>query len=264
MINLENIVKIFHKNTINENKAIKGINLNIKKGDFITVIGSNGAGKSTLLNIIAGNLIPDEGKIFVNNKDVTKIPDYKRAAFIGQVFQDPLSGTASNLTIEENLAIAQKRGKKRWFGIGVKSSDRNKFKDALQVLGLGLENRLKDKVGLLSGGQRQSLTLLMATLVKPEILLLDEHTAALDPKTAAKIIELTEYFVDEYELTALMVTHNMKQALNLGNRTIMMHEGEIILDIKSPERDKLTVKDLLEMFSKVRSEEIVDDKMLLN
>ncbi|MBC7197092.1 MAG: ATP-binding cassette domain-containing protein, partial [Deferribacterales bacterium] len=176
----------------------------------------------------------------------------------------PLSGTAGNLIIEENLAIAQKRGKKRWFGRGVKNSDRKEFKKSLQVLGLGLENRLKDKVGLLSGGQRQSLTLLMATLVKPEILLLDEHTAALDPKTAAKIIELTEYFVDEYNLTALMVTHNMKQALSLGNRTIMMHEGEIILDIKSPERDKLTVKDLLEMFSKVRGEEIVDDKMLLN
>jgi len=264
MIRLENITKIFHRNTINENIAIKGLNLNIDKGDFITVIGSNGAGKSTLLNIIAGNLMADEGKIYINEKDVTKIPDYKRASFIGQVFQDPLSGTASNLTIEENLSIAKKRGTKRWFKIGVKNRDRKMFKNSLKVLGLGLENRLKDKVGLLSGGQRQALTLLMATLVRPEILLLDEHTAALDPKTALKIIELTEYFIKEYDLTALMVTHNMKQALNLGNRTIMMHEGEIILDIKSPERDKLTVKDLLEMFSKVRGEEIVDDKMLLS
>lgn len=263
MITLQNVVKIFHEGTINENKAIKSLNLIIDKGDFITVIGSNGAGKSTLLNLIAGNLIPEEGKIIINGNEVTKIPNYMRASFIGQVFQDPLSGTAGSLSIEENLAIASKRGEKRWFNIGVTNSNRNSFSESLKVLGLGLENRLKDKAGLLSGGQRQALTLLMATLQKPDILLLDEHTAALDPKTAGKIIELTEFFVREYALTALMVTHNMRQALNLGNRTIMMHEGEIILDIKKPERDKLSVKDLLEMFSKVRGEEIVDDKMLL-
>lgn len=263
MINLKNITKIFHQGTINENKAIKKMNLFIEKGDFITVIGSNGAGKSTVLNIIAGNLIPEDGNILINNTDVTTIPNYMRASFIGQVFQDPLSGTAGALTIEENLSIASKRGEKRWFKLGVTNQKRKEFANSLKVLGLGLENRLKDKVGLLSGGQRQALTLLMATLQKPQILLLDEHTAALDPKTAGKIIELTEFFVKEYSLTALMVTHNMRQALSLGNRTIMMHEGEIILDIRKPERDKLSVKDLLEMFSKVRGEEIVDDKMLL-
>jgi len=264
MIELKNITKIFHKGTINENKAISNLNIKIEKGDFVTVIGSNGAGKSTMLNLVAGYLIPDEGNVIIGGKDVTHMSDYKRASFIGKVFQDPLSGTAGSLTIEENLAIAKKRGQKRWFSKGVKSSDRELFKDKLKILDLGLEKRLKDTVGLLSGGQRQSLTLLMATLVKPEILLLDEHTAALDPKTAAKIIELTEYFVNEFNLTAMMVTHNMKQALSLGNRTIMMHKGEVVLDIKSPERDKLTIQDLLEMFTKVRGEEIVDDKLLLS
>jgi len=264
MIQLKNISKVFHKGTINENKIINNLNLTIEEGDFVTVIGSNGAGKSTMLNLIAGYLIPESGKVIISDKDVTSMSDFKRASFIGKVFQDPLSGTAGSLTIEENLAIAKKRGQKRWFELGVKSSDKELFKEKLSILDLGLEKRLKDTVGLLSGGQRQSLTLLMATLVQPEILLLDEHTAALDPKTAAKVIELTEYFVKEYNLTAMMVTHNMKQALTLGNRTIMMHKGEVVLDIKSPERDKLTVQDLLEMFTKVRGEEIVDDKMLLN
>jgi putative ABC transport system ATP-binding protein len=264
MIELKNITKIFHKGTINENKAISNLNLRINKGDFVTVIGSNGAGKSTMLNLVAGYLLPDEGNVIIGGKDVTNMFDYKRASFIGKVFQDPLSGTAGSLTIEENLAIAKKRGEKRWFSMGVKSSDRELFKEKLKILDLGLEKRLKDTVGLLSGGQRQSLTLLMATLVQPQILLLDEHTAALDPKTATKIIELTEFFVKEYNLTAMMVTHNMKQALALGNRTIMMHKGEIVLDIRSPERDKLTIQDLLEMFTKVRGEEIVDDKLLLS
>lgn len=263
MIELKNISKTFHKGTVNENKAISNLNVTINEGDFVTVIGSNGAGKSTMLNLVAGYLIPDDGQVIVSNNDVTQMSDYKRASFIGKVFQDPLSGTAGSLSIEENLAIANKRGQKRWFGKGVKSADREMFKEKLSILELGLEDRLKDTVGLLSGGQRQSLTLLMATLIQPEILLLDEHTAALDPKTAAKIIELTEYFVKKFNLTAMMVTHNMKQALTLGNRTIMMHKGEIILDIKSPERDKLTIQDLLEMFTKVRGEEIVDDKMLL-
>lgn len=263
MIELKNITKIFHKGTVNENKAISNLNIKVDKGDFVTVIGSNGAGKSTMLNLVAGYLLPDEGNVIISEKDVTHMSDFKRASFIGKVFQDPLSGTAGSLTIEENLAIAQKRGQTRWFGKGVKISDKKIFKERLSILGLGLENRLQDTVGLLSGGQRQSLTLLMATLVQPEILLLDEHTAALDPKTAAKVIELTEYFVKEYNLTAMMVTHNMKQALTLGNRIIMMHNGEIVLDIKSPERDKLTIQDLLEMFTKVRGEEIVDDKMLL-
>ncbi|MCX8083437.1 MAG: ABC transporter ATP-binding protein [Calditerrivibrio sp.] len=263
MIELRNVKKIFNAGTINENIAIKSLSLRIEQYDFITVIGSNGAGKSTMLNLISGNLMPEEGDIFINDQNVTKMPVFKRASFIGQVFQDPLSGTAASLTIEENLAIAMKRGSKRGLGLGVKKADREYFRDQLSKLGLGLEYRLKDRVGLLSGGQRQALTLLMATLVKPEILLLDEHTAALDPKTAAKIIELTEYFVESYKLTVLMVTHNMRQALSLGNRTIMMHEGEIIFDVKSPQRDTLTVKDLLELFSKVRGEEIVDDKLLL-
>lgn len=264
MIEINNIRKVFNPGTLNENVAIKGLNLTIDQGDFITVIGSNGAGKSTLLNLIAGYHLPDGGNILVNSTDVSRISDYRRSSYIGVVFQDPLSGTAASLSIEENLSIAMKRGQKRWFGFGVKSKDRAFFKDQLSVLGLGLENRLKDKVGLLSGGQRQSLTLLMATLVKPEILLLDEHTAALDPKTAEKIIELTRFLVKEHNLTALMVTHNMKQALHLGNRTIMMHEGDIVLDIREPERSKLTVTDLLNMFSKVRGEEIVDDKLLLS
>ena len=263
MIELKNIVKIFHKGTVNENKAINNLNLKINNGDFVTVIGSNGAGKSTMLNLISGHLIADEGQILIEGKDVTKTSDFIRATYIGKVFQDPLSGTAASLTIEENLAIAKKRGQKRWFSKGVKKSDREMFQEKLSILDLGLEKRLKDTVGLLSGGQRQSLTLLMATLIQPKILLLDEHTAALDPKTAGKIIELTEYFVNEFNLTAVMVTHNMRQALSLGNRTIMMHKGEIVLDICSPERDKLTVQDLLEMFTKVRGEEIVDDKMRL-
>ncbi|KAA0257982.1 ABC transporter ATP-binding protein [Deferribacter autotrophicus] len=263
MIELKNVTKIFHKGTVNENLAINNISLKINKGDFVTVIGSNGAGKSTLLNLIAGYLFPDEGSIIIDGEDVTKISDYKRAYYIGKVFQDPLSGTAASLTIEENLAIAKKRGQKRWFSKGVKNKDREFFKERLKILGLGLENRLKDRVGLLSGGQRQSLTLLMATLVKPKILLLDEHTAALDPKTATKIIELTEYFIKEYNLTAMMVTHNMRQALKLGNRTIMMDKGEVILDISGEERKKLDVKDLIDMFSKVRGEGISDDKMLL-
>jgi len=263
MIELKNVKKVFHKGTVNENIAIKNLSLKINKGDFVTVIGSNGAGKSTLLNLIAGYLLPDEGSIYIDNEDVTKISDYKRAYYIGKVFQDPLSGTAASLTIEENLAIAKKRGQKRWFSKGVKNKDREFFKERLKILGIGLENRLKDKGGLLSGGQRQSLTLLMATLVKPKILLLDEHTAALDPKTASKVLELTEFFIDNYDLTALMVTHNMRQALKLGNRTIMMDKGEIILDISGKEREKLEVKDLIDMFSKVRGEEISDDKLLL-
>jgi putative ABC transport system ATP-binding protein len=263
MIELKNVTKIFNRGTINENMAIKNLSLRIDQYDFITVIGSNGAGKSTLLNLISGNLTPEEGKIFINDKDVTNLSAHIRANYIGQVFQDPLSGTAASLTIEENLAIALKRGKIRGLSLGVTKADREFFKDQLAKLRLGLEYRLKDRVGLLSGGQRQAITLLMATMVKPEILLLDEHTAALDPKTAAKIIELTEYFVNEYKLTVLMVTHNMRQALSLGNRTIMMHEGEIIFDVRSPDRDKLQVKDLLEMFARVRGEDLVDDKLLL-
>lgn len=264
MIEIKGLKKTFNAGTVNENPAIRGIDLTINKGDFITVIGSNGAGKSTMLNLLAGYIKADEGQIIINNEDVSKVSDYKRSSYIGIVFQDPLSGTAKSLTIEENLAIASKRGRKRWFSKGVKAKDRAFYKEKLKLLDLGLEDRLKDNAGLLSGGQRQSLTLLMATLVKPEILLLDEHTAALDPKTAAKVLELTEKVVREENLTTLMITHNMNQALNLGNRTIMMHEGRVVLDIKGEEREGLRVNDLLDMFSKVRGEELMDDKLLLS
>ncbi|WP_022849621.1 ABC transporter ATP-binding protein [Limisalsivibrio acetivorans] len=263
MIRVDNICKTFNPGTVNENRAIDGVSLDIKKGDFITVIGGNGSGKSTLLNLIAGYLRPDTGSIFIDDVDVSNVNDYKRATYIGIVFQDPLSGTAKSLSIEENMAIAMKRGQKRWFGMGVKSRDREFYKEHLAMLDLGLEDRLKDKAGLLSGGQRQALTLLMATLVQPKILLLDEHTAALDPKTADKILKLTEKLVREYNLTTLMVTHNMKQALSLGTRTVMMHGGRPVLDIEGEERSGLTIKDLLEMFSRQWGEESIDGRMLI-
>jgi len=263
MIELCRIKKIFNKGTVNENTAIKGVDLKIEKGDFITVIGSNGAGKSTLLSILAGFQNPDGGSILFDGDDITKVPEYKRASYIGVVFQDPLSGTAKSLSIEENMAIASKRGTKRWFSKGVTNKRRADFRERLKELGLGLEDRLKTNAGLLSGGQRQSLTLLMAAYAKPEILLLDEHTAALDPKTAELVMNLTDKLIKDMGLTAMMVTHNMKQALDFGNRIIMMHEGNIILDIKGEEKEGLTIPDLLGMFERVRGEGIVDDKLLL-
>jgi len=263
MIELKKIKKVFNAGTVNENVAISGLDLKIEQGDFITVIGSNGAGKSTLLSIIAGFQTPDGGDILFGEKNITKVPEFKRAEYIGVVFQDPLSGTAKSLSIEENMAIASKRGVKRWFAKGVNTRKRDDFKERLKELGLGLEDRLKTNAGLLSGGQRQSLTLLMAAMANPEILLLDEHTAALDPKTAELVMNLTDKLIKEMGLTAMMVTHNMKQALDFGNRIIMMHEGEIILDIKGAEKDGLTIPDLLGMFEKVRGEGIVDDKLLL-
>lgn len=263
MIELTNIKKVFNQGTVNENTAINGLNLKIEDGEFVTVIGSNGAGKSTMLNLLAGLMFPNEGKITFDGKDITRQPDFKRAKFIGSVFQDPLSGTAKSLTIEENLAIAAKRGQGRWFRKGVTSKNRAYFMDKLSALGLGLENRLKINAGLLSGGQRQCLTLLMASMAEPKILLLDEHTAALDPKTAELVMTLTDRIIKENKLTALMVTHNMKQAIDFGSRIIMMHGGEIVVDVKGEEKKGLTVRDLLDMFEKVRGQALLDDKLLL-
>ncbi|MCK5826353.1 MAG: ABC transporter ATP-binding protein [Desulfuromusa sp.] len=263
MIEINDLVKIFHPGSINEVLALSKINLKVRKGDFITIIGSNGAGKSTLLNCLAGSYSINSGFILIDEEDVSNWPEYKRANQISRVFQDPLLGTCGTLSIEQNLALANRRGKSHGLKRGVKRKDRELFRKQLSLLDLGLENRLKDKVGLLSGGQRQALTLLMATLIKPKILLLDEHTAALDPKTALQVLKLTQQFVDTLHLTALMVTHNMHQALQFGNRLIMLHGGRVILDVSGNEKKRMTVDDLLEQFYKVRGEEFISDRMLL-
>lgn len=264
MIRLENIVKYFHQGSVNEVFALNNINLTIDPGDFITVIGSNGAGKSTLLNGIAGGFFPDSGRITIANRDVTGWPEHKRASLISRVFQDPLLGTCPSATIEQNMALAQLRGKRRGLGQGVKNRDRQHFREELAQLGLGLENRLLDKVGLLSGGQRQALTMLMATMIKPEVLLLDEHIAALDPKTAGQILYLTQEIVKNQSLTTLMITHNMKHAISFGNRLIMLHQGRILLDLRGTEKAQLTVKDLLRQFYEAQGEELAVDSLLLN
>lgn len=263
MLELKNIYKTFNAGTVNEKQALKGIDLTLEDGDFVTVIGGNGAGKSTMLNAIAGVWPVDEGQIIIDGKDVTKLPEHKRAAFLGRVFQDPMNGTAATMGIEENLALALRRGQSRTLRAGIKASEREVYKRLLSTLGLGLEDRLTSKVGLLSGGQRQALTLLMATLKKPKLLLLDEHTAALDPKTAAKVLETTEMIVNRDHLTTLMITHNMKDAITHGNRLIMMMEGKIILDICGEEKKKLTVEDLLHKFEEVSGEEFTNDKAIL-
>ncbi|WP_321367855.1 ABC transporter ATP-binding protein [uncultured Desulfuromusa sp.] len=263
MIDIANLVKTFHRGSVNEVLALSGIDLQVKKGDFITVIGSNGAGKSTLLNCLAGSYPVDSGQILVDEQDISRWPEYKRASQISRVFQDPLLGTCGPLSIEQNLALANRRGKSHGLKRGVQGRNRDLFRKQLRQLNLGLEDRLKDSVGLLSGGQRQALTLLMATLVKPRILLLDEHTAALDPKTALQVLKLTQQLIIDQHLTALMVTHNMRQALQLGNRLIMLHGGRIILDVSGQEKTTMTVEDLLEQFYKVRGEEFVSDRMLL-
>ena len=263
MLDLKNIYKTFNAGTVNEKQALKGIDLTLEDGDFVTVIGGNGAGKSTMLNAIAGVWPVDEGQIIIDGKDVTKLPEHKRAAFLGRVFQDPMNGTAATMGIEENLALALRRGQSRTLRAGIKASEREVYKRLLSTLGLGLEDRLTSKVGLLSGGQRQALTLLMATLKKPKLLLLDEHTAALDPKTAAKVLETTEMIVNRDHLTTLMITHNMKDAITHGNRLIMMMEGKIILDIRGEEKKKLTVEDLLHKFEEVSGEEFTNDKAIL-
>lgn len=263
MLQLKNVHKTFNLGTINEKKALNGVNLVLNEGDFVTVIGGNGAGKSTTLNAIAGVWPIDEGSILIDGVDVTGLPEHKRAKYLGRVFQDPMTGTTATMQIEENLALAARRGKKRGLGWGITAEEKKEYKELLKMLDLGLENRMTSKVGLLSGGQRQALTLLMATLQKPRLLLLDEHTAALDPKTAAKVLELTDKIVAENNLTTIMITHNMKDAIAHGNRLIMMHEGKIILDIGEEEKKKLTVEDLLQKFEDVSGEEFASDKALL-
>lgn len=263
MLDVKSIYKTFNQGTVNEKKALQGLSLHLNDGDFVTVIGGNGAGKSTMLNAIAGVWPVDGGSINIDGVDVTKQPEYKRAKYIGRVFQDPMMGTAANMQIEENLAIASRRGKFPGLGWSSKSSQKKEFREMLAELDLGLENRLTSKVGLLSGGQRQAVTLLMATINRPKLLLLDEHTAALDPKTAAKVLELTEKIVKRDHLTTLMITHNMRDALRLGNRLIMLHNGQIIIDVSGAEKKNLDVPDLLKMFEKASGAEMANDRMLL-
>ncbi len=263
MLKIDHIVKVFNAGTVNEKTALNGLTLHLDEGDFCTVIGGNGAGKSTMLNAVAGVFQVDQGSIVIDGIDVTKLPEHKRAKYIGRVFQDPMTGTAATMQIEENLALAKRRGKKRSLRPGITKAEREEYKELLKLLDLGLEDRLTSKVGLLSGGQRQALTLLMASLVKPKLLLLDEHTAALDPKTAAKVLEATEKIVNRDHLTTLMITHNMKDAIAHGNRLIMMKDGQVILNISGEEKKKLTVEDLLEKFNTASGEEFSNDRMIL-
>ena len=263
MLDIQAIRKTFNAGTVNEKAALRGVSLHLDEGDFVTVIGGNGAGKSTLLNTVAGTYFPDEGSITIGGVDVTRLPEHKRAKYIGRVFQDPMTGTAATMQIEENLALAKRRGSRRTLRRGITRAEREEYRELLKILDLGLEDRLTAKVGLLSGGQRQALTLLMASLVKPKLLLLDEHTAALDPKTAAKVLEATEKIVQRDHLTTLMITHNMRDAIDHGNRLIMMYEGQIALDISGEEKKKLTVEDLLAKFGQVTGSSEADDKLLL-
>lgn len=264
MLNIVDIHKTFNLGTINEKVALKGVNLHLNAGDFCTIIGGNGAGKSTTLNAVAGVWPVDQGAIVLDGKNITGVPEHKRAAYLGRVFQDPMTGTAATMEIQENLALAARRGKCRTLGWGITRQEKEKYHELLKILDLGLENRLTSKVGLLSGGQRQALTLLMATLQQPKLLLLDEHTAALDPKTAEKVLRVTDQVIAEHKLTALMVTHNMKDAITHGNRLIMMHEGKVILDITGEEKKKLTVADLMHKFEVVSGKEFADDKAILS
>ena len=263
MLEIRNVTKIFNPGTVNEKIALDHFSLTLEEGDFVTVIGGNGAGKSTMMNAIAGVWPVDSGQILIGGEDVTKLPEHKRAQFLGRVFQDPMTGTAATMGIEENLALAKRRGKSRSLFQGISKKEREEYKELLKILDLGLEERLTSKVGLLSGGQRQALTLLMATLQKPKLLLLDEHTAALDPTTAAKVLETTEYIVNKDHLTTLMITHNMKDAIAHGNRLIMLNEGKVILDIRGEEKKKLTVEDLLHKFEEASGEEFANDKAIL-
>ena len=264
MLEVCNIYKTFNAGTVNEKRALDGVSLHLKDGESVAVIGGNGAGKSTLLNAVAGVWPVDEGSISIGGEDVTHLPEHKRARLIGRVFQDPMMGTAANMQIEENLALAARRGQHRGLRMGITKAEREKYRELLSILDLGLEDRLTAKVGLLSGGQRQALTLLMATLQKPKLLLLDEHTAALDPKTASKVMEATRLIVNRDKLTTLMITHNMKDAIEYGDRLIMMYEGKVALDIGGAEKQKLTVEDLLAKFGQATGSDEADDKMLLS
>ena len=264
MLELKELYKTFNPGTINAKTALSGLSVTLNDGDFVTVIGGNGAGKSTMLNAIAGVFPVDSGSILIDGQDVTKLPEHKRAALLGRVFQDPMMGTAPSMWIEENLALAARRGQRRGLSWGVTKEEKEQYRELLGGLGLGLESRLTTKVSTLSGGQRQALTLLMATLKRPKLLLLDEHTAALDPKTAAKVMELTDRIVREGQLTTLMITHNMRDAIQYGNRLIMLHDGHVILDIAGEEKKKLTVPDLLEQFTKASGDEFANDRAILS
>ena len=263
MLEIRNVYKTFNPGTINEKKALNGLSLHLKPGEFVTVIGGNGAGKSTMLNTVAGVFGVESGQILIDGVDVTHLPEYKRAKYVGRVFQDPMMGTAATMQIEENLALAARRGKPRGLKVGITREEREYYREQLKILDLGLEDRMTSKVGLLSGGQRQALTLLMASLQKPKLLLLDEHTAALDPKTAAKVLDATEKIVTRDNLTTLMITHNMKDAIAHGNRLIMMYNGRIVIDVAGEEKKKLTVSQLLDLFSKVSGSDEASDKLLL-
>ena len=264
MLELKNICKTFNPGTINAKTALNNLNLTLNDGDFVTVIGGNGAGKSTMLNIIAGTYPVDSGAILLEGRDITRLPEHKRARYLGRVFQDPMMGTAATMQIEENLALAARRGKPRGLKIGITNADREFYKEQLKILDLGLEDRMTAKVGLLSGGQRQALTLLMATLQQPKLLLLDEHTAALDPKTAGKVLEVTQKIVERSHLTTMMITHNMRDAIAYGNRLIMMYNGHVAVDVSGEEKKNLTVEQLLDLFSRASGSDEADDKMLLS
>ena len=263
MLEIKNVSKTFNIGTINEKKALNKLSLKLNPGDFVTIIGGNGAGKSTMLNMIAGVYPIDGGQIIIDGVDISRMPEHKRAKYIGRVFQDPMMGTSAGMQIDENLALAFRRGEKRGLSWGIKKSEKELYKEILAKLGLGLQTRMTSKVGLLSGGQRQALTLLMATMETPELLLLDEHTAALDPQTAKTVLDLTEQIVAEQNLTAMMVTHNMKDALNIGNRLIMMHSGRVIYDVSGEEKKKLKVEDLLRKFEEASGGEFANDRMML-
>ena len=264
MLEIKNVYKTFNAGTVNEKVALKGLDLTLEDGDFVTVIGGNGAGKSTMLNAVAGVWPVDMGKIIIDGKDVIRLSEHQRAKYIGRVFQDPMMGTAATMQIDENLALAARRGLARTLKIGITKKEHDEYYELLKTLDLGLENRMTSKVGLLSGGQRQAVTLLMATLKKPKLLLLDEHTAALDPKTAAKVLTLSEKIVEENHLTTLMITHNMKDAIKYGNRLIMMYEGHVIYDVRGEEKKNLQVSDLLQRFEQVSDGEFANDRMLLS
>lgn len=264
MLEIKDIYKTFNEGTINEKKVFEGLSLTLEDGDFVTVIGGNGAGKSTMLNLVAGAYPVDDGNIIIDGTDVTRLPEHKRAQYIGRVFQDPRMGTASDMWVEENMSIADSRGHRRGVRWAIRGRDRRNYRELLKLLDLGLEDRLTTKMGLLSGGQRQAITLLMAVMKKPKLLLLDEHTAALDPKTAAKVLEITDKLVNENKLTALMVTHNMRDAIAHGNRIIMMNAGRIVLDIRGEEKKKLTVEDLLARFTQASGAEFTNDRALLS
>jgi putative ABC transport system ATP-binding protein len=263
MLEIQHVYKTFNKGTVNEKTALDDLSLKLEEGEFVTVIGGNGAGKSTMLNAVAGVWPVDSGNILIDGEDITSLPEHKRARYIGRVFQDPMTGTAATMQIDENLALAKRRGKSRGLRTNLSKAETAEFKELLKTLDLGLEDRITTKVGLLSGGQRQALTLLMATLERPKLLLLDEHTAALDPKTAAKVLAATERIVRASNLTTLMITHNMKDAIVHGNRLIMMNEGKIILDIRGKEKERLTVEELLHQFEKVSGQEFTSDKAIL-